>query len=113
MYTGLGLPTLLAVISLSVMFAASPAAAHVHTDGAGRAVDWYPDDCCHGRDCRPVVQIQRKRGILWMTTSDGITLAVDPKQARRTSQDDRWHVCYVLDDEMGFIVRCIFEPGQS
>lgn len=113
MHTGLGLPALLASILLSVMFKISPAESHVHTDGAGRAVDWYPNDCCNGRDCRPVVHIQRKQGILWMTTSEGITIAVDPRQERRTSQDDQWHVCYVLDDEFGFIVRCIFEPARS
>lgn len=41
----------------------NPVASHVHTDADGRTVDWYPPDCCHDRDCRPVTRVEERRNI--------------------------------------------------
>ncbi|RTL65635.1 MAG: hypothetical protein EKK41_19825 [Hyphomicrobiales bacterium] len=86
---------------------------HIHTDPDGQTVDWYPSDCCHDRDCRPVTRIETKFNMLWMTTSDGLTISVDPHQSRRPSRDNRWHLCVTSDDTDTPFVRCVFEPAGS
>lgn len=102
-----------AILVLLGVIVAWPTASHVHLDPGDGAVSWYPYDCCHDRDCRPVVHIEKKANIIWMTTTDGLTLAVDPKQSRRLSQDHRWHVCIDVDELNQTFVRCIFEPAPS
>jgi hypothetical protein len=79
----------------------------------GTTVSWYPQECCHQGDCRPVVQVRRGPAGLWMTTSDGLTVLVGPRDARRASRDMRWHVCIALDDTETQKIRCIFEPPNS
>lgn len=98
---------------LSMLVSVDPVASHVHADPDGRTVDWYPPDCCHDKDCRPVTRVEERRNILWMTTTDGFTIAVDPRQSRRLSRDDRWHVCIDLDELNQAFVRCVFEPARS
>ncbi|MDX2203176.1 MAG: hypothetical protein NW223_10525 [Hyphomicrobiaceae bacterium] len=102
-----------AVLLMCLVAAVHPAAPHTHADPDGRIVDWYPLECCHGRDCRPVAKIEEKRNLFWMTTTDGLTIAVDPNQPRRLSRDERWHVCIAADDSDQTVVRCVFEPARS
>lgn len=104
--------TLLPVSALLCMLV-DPAASHIHIDADARTADWYPPDCCHDKDCRPVTSVEEKRNMLWMTTTDGFTIAVDPRQSRRQSGDDRWHVCIASDDLNEVFVRCVFEPARS
>jgi hypothetical protein len=86
---------------------------HTHVEADGTTVSWYPQECCHQGDCRPVVQVQRGPAGLWMTTSDGLTVLVGPRDARRASRDMRWHVCIALDDTETQKIRCVFEPPNS
>ena len=86
---------------------------HVHGEADGTTVSWYPLECCHQGDCRPVVRVHRGAEGLWMTTSDGLTVLVGPRDARRASQDTRWHVCIAPDDTETQKIRCIFEPPNS
>jgi hypothetical protein len=99
----IGLP---AILSRSVE-------SHTHHDADGATVSWYPHECCHQGDCRPVVRVQRGPAGLWMTTSDGLTVLVGPRDARRASRDMRWHVCVAPDDTETQKIRCVFEPPNS
>jgi hypothetical protein len=101
----------------AVMLAVPPAAkSHTHLSPDGTTVSWYPNECCHNRDCRPVASIKPASNGLWMTTTDGRTVLIGPNQSRRPSQDMRWHVCIGRDDvdpaDTEAIV-CVFEPPHS
>jgi hypothetical protein len=105
-----------ALIVGMTLLLAPPAVPHTHIDAAGMAVDWYPLECCHNRDCRPVAAIQRANNGLWMTTVDGFTVLIGPNQTRRPSQDMRWHVCIGrsdVDPTTTSTIVCVFEPPHS
>ena len=105
-----------AAIVLAVVVSAPPAVPHTHVDGDGTVVNWYPPECCHDRDCRPVASIQSARNGLWMTTVDGFTVLIGPNQSRRLSRDMRWHVCIGRDDVEPTTtptIVCVFEPPHS
>jgi hypothetical protein len=89
------------------------AVGHTHLEPDGTAISWYPRECCHDRDCRPVVQIQAVGAGLWMTTDDGQTVLIGPDEERRPSLDLRWHVCLARDHSGGVIVQCVFQPPSS
>jgi hypothetical protein len=106
----------LAAIACAVVAYAPPAAPHTHTDTDGTAVNWYPLECCHNRDCRPVASVQPANNGLWMTTVDGFTILIGPNQSRRPSQDMRWHVCIGradVDPTNTSTIVCVFEPPHS
>ena len=92
-----------------------PARPHTYVDPDGQQISWYPMECCHGRDCRPVATIKSAPQGLWMTTVDGQTVLVGPHDRRRASQDQRWHVCVGPGemDDSGPQIYCIFEPPNS
>ena len=70
-------------------------------------------ECCHDRDCRPVVRVQVVAAGLWMTTDDGQTVLIGPNEERRRSRDMRWHICLAKDLHNNLIVQCLFEPANS
>lgn len=86
------------------------ARSHVHVLPDGTAVKWYPQECCHDHDCRPVATVRSAPEGLWMTTVDGQTVLIGRNEARRPSQDMRWHVCLGADAHRDPVVQCIFEP---
>jgi hypothetical protein len=93
---------------------ALPASPHTHLEADGSAISWYPLECCRNGDCRPVASVKPAANGLWMTTVDGATVLVGPKDQLRPSRDMRWHICIgagELDD--GPRVRCIFVPPNS
>src|SRR5436190_14604091 len=57
----------------------APAKPHTHVDPDGQQVSWYPRECCHEGDCRPVVSIAPDPSGLWMTLMDGYTVFVGPR----------------------------------
>ena len=85
--------SVLALIAVLAVFPGPDTKAHKHVE-SGEAVSWYPHDCCHDGDCRPVRQIVRTPHGLWMTTVDGQTVLVGPNNRRLPSRDLRWHVYY-------------------
>jgi hypothetical protein len=91
------------------------AKSHSHVNADGQKIDWYPKECCHGGDCRPVANIKPAHNGLWMTTVDGFTVLIGPSDQRRPSKDLRWHVCIGPDDIDNTTPRitCIFEPANS
>ena len=105
-----------AAIVLALVLFVPPAVPHTHVDADGTTVKWYPAECCHDRDCRPVARVQSARNGLWLTTVDGFTVLIGPNQARRPSQDTRWHVCLGgddLDPSATETITCVFEPPHS
>jgi hypothetical protein len=92
-----------------------PARPHTHVDPDGQQISWYPTECCHARDCRPVTVIKSAPNGLWMTTVDGLTVLVGPGDRRRPSLDQRWHICMGPGemDDSGPQIYCIFEPPNS
>jgi hypothetical protein len=113
----LGLSTRARVAALGVMLlgvSADAARTHTHENADGSAVSWYPRECCHDGDCRPVSHIVRAPQGLWMTTVDNQTVLVGPSDRRLPSRDMRWHLCITYDVEAeSNLVRCIFEPPDS
>jgi hypothetical protein len=104
---------LLLVISASLLLS-SPAKTHTHVDPDGSTVVWYPKECCHDHDCRPVATIQIAKQGLWMTTVDGLTVLVGADEPRRPSHDMRWHICLGLDDfDHNTVIQCVFEPPST
>jgi hypothetical protein len=87
-----------------------PAVAHEHKSAAGR-VSWYPHECCHDGDCRPVMRVRSLRDGFLMTTEDGMTLFIGSQLSRRQSLDNRWHVCVGVGEYPPVV--CVFEPPGS
>lgn len=100
-------------IGVAVLTPTDSARTHVHANDDGSTTSWYPADCCHAGDCRPVASIRRARQGLWMSTVDGYTILTGPQHERRVSRDNRWHVCIGSDDADAPYVRCVFEPPNS
>ena len=110
-YVALG-AGILCVLALSS--ASDVVRAHTHNSAEGTAISWYPIDCCHDGDCRPVSRVVRAPHGLWMTTVDGQTVLVGPNNRRLPSRDMRWHVCINHDIEaVPDTIRCVFEPPDS
>ena len=102
------------VFAAAVVLPSMPVRPHKHVESDGDVVSWYPTECCNDGDCRPVATVRRAPNGLWMTTVDGYTILVGPKDVRRLSRDTRWHVCIgtELDDPTPRL-RCVFEPSHS
>ena len=102
--------TLVAAACVMVASLSQDARSHVHVLPDGTTVKWYPQECCHDRDCRPVAVVRAGPEGLWMTTVDGQTILIGRNDARRPSQDMRWHICLGPDEHSHTVVQCIFEP---
>jgi hypothetical protein len=105
----------MALAAASCVALATPASPHTHIDPDGTAVGWYPKECCHDGDCRPVARIQPAPHGLWMTTLDGQTVLIGPSDKRRPSRDMRWHICIGPGEmhDAGPQILCVFEPSNS
>ena len=100
---------------IAILLASPSAKSHTHVDPDGLSVSWYPHECCHDGDCRPVASIKPASNGLWMTTTDGFTVLIGPSDRRRLSKDMRWHICVGPDDIDNTTPRitCIFEPPNT
>lgn len=82
----------------------------VHLAGVAPAFahDWYPRDCCSGRDCYPVADSD----VAW--TAGGwlikATGEVVPHEKARFAPDGRFHRCSV-QGKIGERTLCLFVPG--
>jgi hypothetical protein len=94
---------------------AVPANPHTHVEPDGRAVSWYPKECCHDKDCRPVASIKPAPNGFWMTTVDGLTVLIGSSDERRPSLDSRWHICIGPGEmhDAGPQILCVFEPSNT
>jgi len=108
---GQKLSALLAAAALALT--ATSAKPHTHVEPDGTATSWYPQECCHDRDCRPIASIKMAKEGMWMTTVDGFTVLVGPDDYRHPSQDMRWHVCLGIDGRGDHFLQCVFQPPQT
>lgn len=100
----------LAIVLIGWIIRPSIGGAHVHI-ADGYTVDWYPEECCHNRDCRPVHRVEVVTNGLVLTTDSGNRILVESHRLRRVSLDHRWQVCYRSDENP--IIECVFEPPNS
>ena len=102
-----------AVLALCAL--AGPAASHTHVNKDASKTSWYPHECCHDGDCRPVSTVTRTAHGFWLTTVDGHTVLVGRNEVRRSSQDMRWHICIGPPDVVSHVpvITCIFAPVGS
>lgn len=99
-----------AVLAVSTL--AGPAVSHRHFNQDGTTTSWYPHECCHDGDCRPVATVTRAKHGFWLTTIDGRTVLIGLNEVRRPSQDTRWHICIGPPDVVTHlpVITCIFAP---
>jgi hypothetical protein len=98
--------TLCGFLTLSAL----SAVAHTPLDQDGKAVTWYPHDCCHDQDCKPVTAVRLTPDGLWMTLPDGTGVLIGLDEPRRPSRDMRWHICLAPGPHRDVTVQCVFEP---
>jgi hypothetical protein len=79
---------------------------------AAYAHSWYPKDCCHGADCRPVPcdeLVETRNGLMWRGVVPFTETQVKP------SQDQFCHVC--AKEQRGTILPylplCVFVAPSS
>jgi hypothetical protein len=97
------------LLALALSLLQSPAVAH----------EWYPMECCHGRDCAPVESVETlapasTNGLatLVITTKYG-TAVVPPDFPRRESKDNRMHACMRQGATGRIHLLCFFVPPPS
>jgi hypothetical protein len=104
----------ISVACIAMLLAQPSAQSHTPIAPDGSTVTWYPHECCHDGDCRPVVSIERASNGLWMRTAGGQTVLIGPADERRLSRDMRWHICLFFDSHEQILkVRCLFEPPNT
>lgn len=76
-----------------------------------RAHDWYPAECCHGKenggDCEPVeadTLVPAKEQGCWIYLPTAVKFC---GQQVRMSPDKHWHVCIGVS-ESGYTPHCVF-----
>ena len=111
---GVALVTAATLLAWGTLVSSDVGHAHSHQNADSSSTSWYPPECCHDRDCRPVAHVMRASQGLWMTTVDGLTVLVGPKNRRLPSHDMRWHICINPDVEAApDTIMCVFEPPDS
>ena len=104
------LGSILGLCVFMALLSAHQAQSHVHVEPDGSTVSWYPQECCHDRDCQPVATVRATPAGLWMTTVAGQTVLIGRDEVRRPSRDMRWHICLGANSDRDITVQCIFEP---
>ncbi len=98
--TGLQATTLIVIVPLMA------AAAHAHS--------WYPERCCHDRDCQPVDTLQHNSDGTMEITAGGVFVQIPKGFPSELSLDRRAHVCTYYDlDVQIYRPRCLFLPATS
>ena len=82
--------------------------------GGARAHDWYPIECCQAVDCAPVESggqiVPTGGGVPQLVVTSKHGTAIVPQDLpRRTSRDNRMHVCMRFSNGT-MSIRCLFVP---
>lgn len=83
-----------------------------------QAHSWYDMECCHERDCAPVVEMKEFPEGTLMSTEHGTALVPHnlPLAKRKASRDEKYHLCQRRDpqkakvDPSGATVYCVYYP---
>jgi hypothetical protein len=89
---------------LASLFVASPVA---------RAHEWYPLECCDGRDCGPADTVVRRDDGSYLVTARGLSVVIPATYGKwKSSPDGQVHVCIRQLVMGGSILICAFRgPG--
>src|SRR5215831_21297535 len=83
------------------------------------AHEWYPMECCHGRDCAPVESVETlapasTNGLATLVVTTKFGTAVVPADfPRRESKDNRMHACMRQGATGRIHLLCFFVPPPS
>jgi hypothetical protein len=93
------------------------ACAVVSSIGSAKAHGWYPQECCHDRDCAVVISFEYSKGRLPTVTTPRGTVEIPPGFPIRLSQDNDAHACFEYGeyDEPfgGWRLLCLFLPANA
>ena len=79
--------------------------------GSALAHDWYPKDCCSGRDCERAAKVDvLSNGDMAVYIKAGVVV-VTKGFSKRPSPDCSYHVCTYQDDAGKFQPRCFWVPN--
>jgi len=88
----------------------------VGATGTATAHDWYEKDCCHNKDCAPILREDKETVTTIHGTARKSTLMIKPE---RRSKDYNDHACIIHPwggDAGGSVepaVRCIYRGSAS
>jgi hypothetical protein len=78
---------------------------------AAEGHSWYPHDCCHDNDCKPVPcgeLIEMRHGLMWR----GVVVFNETQV--KPSRDQFCHVCVKEQvDMVPYVPLCVFVPPTS
>src|SRR5262245_39619828 len=82
-----------------------------------KAHDWYPQECCHDKDCAVVTELKYlSGGTLKVTTTRG-TVEVSRDFPIRPSPDKNTHACLAYGEhdlpDGGWRLMCLFLPAGA
>jgi hypothetical protein len=76
------------------------------------AHEWYPIECCSGRDCAAAELVVRRDDGSYLVTADGVSVVIPEGFHWRSSPDGQVHVCIRQVGGVGPTVVCAFRgPG--
>ena len=83
-----------------------------------QAHDWYPAECCSGRDCMIAANAETIGDGLLLVVVGELRVAIPPGFATRASPDSHIHICFRESFSDGglhshLVPVCLFLPAQS
>jgi hypothetical protein len=80
--------------------------------GLAHAHDWYPIECCGGKDCAAADSVVRRDDGSYLVTAHGMSVVIPEGYFWRPSPDGQVHVCVRQIGGVGLMVVCAFRsPG--
>ena len=73
-----------------------------------RAHDWYPIECCGGKDCAPADTVVRRDDGSYLVMAQGVSMIIPDGYHWRQSPDGQVHVCVRPVGGVGLMVVCAF-----
>jgi hypothetical protein len=81
--------------------------------GVSVAHDWYPLECCTGRDCMRVDNVDRLPDGTMRMQIGRIEVLVPKGFTQRPSLDNDTHVCLRKNGDGTYAPRCVFVPAGA
>ena len=74
--------------------------------------DWYPLECCGGKDCAVADSVVQRSDGSYLVTAHGMSLVIPEGYHWRPSPDGQVHVCVRHVGGIGVLIVCAFRsPG--